>query len=284
MAKKEKRDVLIPYKFLPIFETLEKQGKTQQATELIIAIIKFDMTGEEPTISDDGVAFVWESVIRPQLEENIQKYKEVSKARSEAVGNRYKQDNTKSTNEYNCSISNQMNGTNTIATDYDDDVDVDIDINKKEEVEEEKTPQKYQPILEAWNNLPVTNIRIISGKRLQMLKARIKQYSFDDVIKAIQTINNSPFLLGDNKRKWQVTFDWFILPNNFPKVLEGNYLPKEDESPKVESLEEIGRRIKEETDKARADGKSMTPEEMKKKVIEEMKRKGMTIVGNSTIA
>ena len=94
--------MLIPYKFLPIFETLEKQGKTQQATELIIAIIKFDMTGEEPTISDDGVAFVWESVIRPQLEENIQKYKEVSKARSEAVGNRYKQDNTKSTNEYNC--------------------------------------------------------------------------------------------------------------------------------------------------------------------------------------
>ena len=82
--------------------------------------------------------------------------------------------------------------------------------------------------MEAWNNLPVTNIRIISGKRLQMLKSRIKQYSFDDVLKAIQTIHNSPFLLGDNKRKWQITFDWFILPNNFPKVLEGNYLPKEE--------------------------------------------------------
>ena len=110
-------------------------------------------------------------------------------------------------------------------------------INKliKEEVEEEKTPQKYQPILEAWNDLPVTNIRIISGKRLQMLKARIKQYSFDDVLKAIQTIHNSPFLLGDNKRKWQITFDWFVLPNNFPKVLEGNYLPKENEPAPAES-------------------------------------------------
>lgn len=107
--------------------------------------------------------------------------------------------------------------------------------NKKEEVEEEKTPQKYQPILEAWNNLPVTNIRIISGKRLQMLKSRIKQYSFDDVLKAIQTIHNSPFLLGDNKRKWQITFDWFVLPNNFPKVLEGNYLPKENEPAPAES-------------------------------------------------
>ena len=236
MAKKEKRDVLIPYKFLPIFETLAKQGKTQLATELIIAIIRFDMTGEEPTISDDGVAFVWESVIRPQLEENIQKYKEVSKARTDAVNNRYKQINTKVTNEYK---SKQSENLNTFVTDYDDDVDVDVDINKKEEVEEEKTPQKYQPILEAWNNLPVTNIRIISGKRLQMLKSRIKQYSFDDVLKAIQTIHNSPFLLGDNKRKWQITFDWFILPNNFPKVLEGNYLPKEEPAPAENKFDKV---------------------------------------------
>ena len=236
MAKKEKRDVLIPHKFLSIFETLAKQGKTQLATELIIAIIRFDMTGEEPTISDDGVEFVWESVIRPQLEENIQKYKEVSKARTDAVNNRYKQTNTKVTNEYK---SKQSENLNTFVTDYDDDVDVDIDINKKEEVEEEKTPQKYQPILEAWNNLPVTNIRIISGKRLQMLKSRIKQYSFDDVLKAIQTIHNSPFLLGDNRRKWQITFDWFILPNNFPKVLEGNYLPKEEPAPAENKFDKV---------------------------------------------
>ena len=49
-------------------------------------------------------------------------------------------------------------------------------------------------------------------------------------------------------------------------------------------MEEIGKRIKEETEKARAEGKSMTPDEMKQKVIEEMKRKGMKIVGNSTPA
>lgn len=53
---------------------------------------------------------------------------------------------------------------------------------------------------------------------------------------------------------------------------------------KGEDLETIGKRIKEETEKARAEGKSMTPQEMKQKVIEEMKRKGMKIVGNSTPA
>lgn len=143
MAKKEKRDVLIPHKFLSIFETLAKQGKDKQATELIIAIIRFDMTGEEPTITDDGVAFVWESVIKPQLEENIQKYKEVSKARSEAVGNRYKQDNTSDINEYNCNNSNQKNEKNTIVTDYD--VDVDIDIDNDSDIEKEKIHKKEKP-------------------------------------------------------------------------------------------------------------------------------------------
>ena len=146
MAKKEKRDVLIPHKFLSIFETLAKQGKDKQATELIIAIIRFDMTGEEPTITDDGVAFVWESVIKPQLEENIQKYKEVSKARSEAVGNRYKQDNTNATNEYNCSNSNQKNEKNTIATDYDVDIDIDVDNDSelKEKINKKEKPQKHK--------------------------------------------------------------------------------------------------------------------------------------------
>lgn len=145
MAKKEKRDVLIPHKFLSIFETLAKQGKDKQATELIIAIIRFDMTGEEPTITDDGVSFVWESVIKPQLEENKQKYKAVSKARSEAIGARYN-NATNATNEYKCSNSNQMDDENTIATDIDVDVDVDndCDIGLKEKTHKKEKPQKHK--------------------------------------------------------------------------------------------------------------------------------------------
>ena len=147
MAKKEKRDVLIPHKFLSIFETLAKQGKDKQATELIIAIIRFDMTGEEPTITDDGVAFVWESVIKPQLEENKQKYKAVSKARSEAIGARYN-NATNATNEYKCSNSNQMDDENTFATDIDVDIDVDVDndcdIGLKEKIDKKEKAVKHK--------------------------------------------------------------------------------------------------------------------------------------------
>ena len=39
-------------------------------------------------------------------------------------------------------------------------------------------------------------------------------------------INESDFLKGQNKRGWTVTFDWFIKPNNFIKVLEDTYKNK----------------------------------------------------------
>lgn len=143
MAKKEKRDVLIPYKFLPIFETLIKQEKGTSAAEIVVAIIRYDQYNEEPKFTDDSVLLVWESVIKPQLDENKQKYAEVSKVRSEAVNNRYKQMDTNATNEYKCNDSIQMD---TIATDidYDVDVDNDIDIVLKEKINKKEKPKKHK--------------------------------------------------------------------------------------------------------------------------------------------
>ena len=146
MSKKEKRDVLLSYKFLPIFETLVKQGKAEQAAELTIAILRYDMDGTEPEFNDDAVSLIWLSVIRPHLDENKQKYEEVSKARSEAVSSRHRQNDTNSTNATNvnkCSNSKQMN---TNATDIDIDYDVDIDIDNDSDIEKEKINKKEKPV------------------------------------------------------------------------------------------------------------------------------------------
>lgn len=92
-----------------------------------------------------------------------------------------------------------------------------------------------QRCVEAWNSLSDCGIKSISkmtssSKRYQSLVARIKEYSVDDVLTAIDKIRHSKFLQGrsGSKRVWVVTFDWFVLPNNFPKVLEGNYDDKND--------------------------------------------------------
>ena len=85
-----------------------------------------------------------------------------------------------------------------------------------------------QRIVSEWNTLSTFGISSVSklsntSKRYQMLIARIKEYGVDDVIKAIDNVRHSDFLQGRTKGNFVVTFDWFVKPNNFPKVLEGNY-------------------------------------------------------------
>lgn len=97
-----------------------------------------------------------------------------------------------------------------------------------------------QRCVEAWNSLSDCGIKSISkmtssSKRYQSLVARIKEYGVDDILTAIDKIRHSKFLQGrsGSKRAWVITFDWFVLPSNFPKVLEGNY---DDESQSQQAI------------------------------------------------
>lgn len=58
------------------------------------------------------------------------------------------------------------------------------------------------------------------------MDARIKENGIDAVLEGIARVSESDFLCGGNKSGWQATFDWFIAPSNFQKVLEGNYANK----------------------------------------------------------
>ena len=85
-----------------------------------------------------------------------------------------------------------------------------------------------QLVVEAWNKLQDYGINPVSkisntSKRCHSLVARIRQYGITEVLSAIERIKRSDFLQGKNSKGWVITFDWFVLPNNFPKVLEGNY-------------------------------------------------------------
>lgn len=80
-------------------------------------------------------------------------------------------------------------------------------------------------IQKAWNELGLKQIVKIpsDSKRGVMLKARVREYGVESVLDAIGKVKDSPFLKGQNARSWVITFDWLIKPNNFIKVLEGNY-------------------------------------------------------------
>lgn len=117
-----------------------------------------------------------------------------------------------------------------------------------------------EEIKDAWNCLiehDISSIAFIKSgtERYKSLKARVKEYGKENVLEAIENIKTSSFLCGKSNSKWKITFDWFIKPNNFPKVLEGKYNDKDEQELATSGLEE------------------MTPEEMLKAFIEKENEK-----------
>lgn len=84
---------------------------------------------------------------------------------------------------------------------------------------------EIQRVVEAWNQIGVNPVSkmIASSTRYKMISTRIREYGVNDVLKAIENIKQSEFLRGGSKNGWCISFDWFARPNNFPKVLEGQY-------------------------------------------------------------
>jgi hypothetical protein len=87
-------------------------------------------------------------------------------------------------------------------------------------------------IIARWNTLPepVPRLTVVKpgSKRYESLSARIDDYGIDNVMIAIEKVRKSSFLCGKSSN-WHISFDWFVLPNNFPKVLDGNYTDSEQE-------------------------------------------------------
>lgn len=63
----------------------------------------------------------------------------------------------------------------------------------------------------------------ITEARKKAIRAALRQYSLDELIKVFQTAGKSDFLTGQNDRGWRADFDWLMKPGNTVKVLEGTY-------------------------------------------------------------
>ena len=104
-----------------------------------------------------------------------------------------------------------------------------IEKEKEKEIEKDNNISKdifINNVVSEWNSIGVSPIKLIRGTRQKMLNARIKEYSEEGVLQAINNIKHSDFLKGQNKNSWVITIDWFLKPNNFIKVYEDNYNSK----------------------------------------------------------
>ena len=132
-----------------------------------------------------------------------------------------------------------------VHTEKEKDIEIDKEIEKEKDIEidkdnnnsikdacssdEERTSlqKDIKAVIEAWNQLPLNKVTSIKSgtKRHDALVARIRQYGIESVLEAVNMISQSPFLLG-RITDFIITFDWFVRPNNFIKVYEGNYLDR----------------------------------------------------------
>lgn len=105
-------------------------------------------------------------------------------------------------------------------------IEKDINTEKDTNIDKEIDVDVY---ISSWNSLGLNKLISLkkSSTRYKELHARIADYGTDKVLEAIKNISKSKFLKGENDKGWTITFDWLVRPNNFIKVLEGNYTDKD---------------------------------------------------------
>ena len=128
-------------------------------------------------------------------------------------------------------------GCQMVATDKDSIGEVKLDKNNNDICQ-----SSLQDVIDKWNSTGFQEVKYMtaSSKRATHLKQRIKEHGLETVLDAIDIANNSQFLHGNNKDGWAMTFDWFIKPSNFIKVLEHNYDNRKGQREKTtEELKDI---------------------------------------------
>lgn len=158
--------------------------------------------------------------VREQARKRMAEYRERQKLLSET---------TKSDNVTQRDVTGDTTITHGYAIDIDKDIDREeeyISFNNSTDVEllnDRRTVVLH--VVQAWNEIGVSPVKGIgyTTNRGKMLFARLHDYGEAEVLKAIENVKNSAFLKGQNGKGWTITFDWFVKPNNFVKVWEGQY-------------------------------------------------------------
>ena len=235
------------------YEAAKDLPTKEDQADFLMAICTYIFEGEEPEIS--GVASAMFKLAKPNLETSIKR------ANAGQIGGKNNKQKANPKQNESKTEANKEQAKSQVEPINDYMINDYID-NKKEKPTKEK--DGWEEIVKAYDKrFPMT----LSGYKSQQLEDIFNNYGKDAVLFAIREARS-----GNAKQ-----------PIPYIRTVAMNYSRKEPE-PMKESPQEIGERIRKEAEKRRAEGKSVTMDEIKQKVREDMKRKGMTIVGESNTA
>ncbi len=83
-------------------------------------------------------------------------------------------------------------------------------------------------VVNAWNDMAkrtgLSSVEKITAPRKAKTLARISDVGLDRVLAALQRVEESAFLRGqEGDRKWKADFDFFVTESKFTKLIEGSY-------------------------------------------------------------
>lgn len=110
--------------------------------------------------------------------------------------------------------------------------DIEKETSSNEEVKKAKLPSPtsermdWGAFMQTFNDMlapAIPKIQTMSESRRQKVKAIVKEFGKESIMKVFEHVRNSDFLMGHNKSGWHCDFDWIFKKNNYIKILEGNY-------------------------------------------------------------
>lgn len=110
-----------------------------------------------------------------------------------------------------------------------DDTNKPLKEKERKKVALKKESINYQEVVEFFNNTctQLPNVQKLTEKRKKAIRNRIKEYEATKVGEVLIAVSKSSFLNGNSSMGWKANFDWIMKPENFIKILEGQYKNKE---------------------------------------------------------
>lgn len=208
--------------------------------EIYEAIIEYGTTGKSSDLKP--MAMLAFNFAKATLSKDAERYEEKRKKRSDAgrkhKGNQYTRRKGTSVPNLEQNGTNGTNGTDNVCDCVDvyvygssnEDNNIPPDGGLSDGGAGRTHPKSFRSmVIEYFNDKmkdrsikPITSITD-GTRRAEWLLARRREYGDDAIFRMIDKASGSAFLNGHNQRGFTASFDWLIRPNNFPKVLEGNY-------------------------------------------------------------
>lgn len=223
------------YSFFESYHRALLRVSDERYGRIVRAMSEYTFNQTEPCFTDDGDWIVWE-LIKPILQKGMN----LSDVRREANSKRRVKKNQHSCNKPQQTATKTevvAEAVQQTATDKEEEKDKEEGIIKDTIVSMSSYDDvlsgdeiNYQNLLLYFNTImrgkAIPAIERMTIKRRNAVKARITEFGKEAIKTVIDNAANSTFLNGGGDNCFVASFDWLFKPNNFPKVLEGNYANK----------------------------------------------------------